>query len=70
MKIKVTVVVGIFFIILGTLFGIIGNKLENSEKLKDIEYYITKDYKAGVIDKETFDNLIEKYRTLINSVIQ
>lgn len=39
-------------------------------KLKDIEYYITKDYKAGVIDKETFDNLIEKYRTLINSVIQ
>ena len=39
-------------------------------KLKDIEYYITKDYKAEVIDKETFDNLIEKYRTLINSVIQ
>lgn len=39
-------------------------------KLKDIEYYITKDYKTGVIDKEIFDNLIEKYRTLINSVIQ
>ena len=35
MKIKVTVIVGIFFIILGTLFGIIGNKLEKSEKLKE-----------------------------------
>lgn len=35
MKVKVPVVVGIFFIILGILFGVIGNKLEKSEKLKE-----------------------------------